>query len=599
MAEVFISSIEESVTRGPWHTLPGDAGPTIISSLPLFDAEHELYARLSLGEAREWCSLNGCRLPTIEELKQLHEVSLWIAPVTLPTAPMVTAAGLPLTTSAIDSFRNANMTGMAWATIHDDTVDKELEAAGYDGHEPVANVGKCWTQEGALFGWRKSDGSYIQNPYYGHGDHHHDYASTTYVVSEVNHATDATYGDAVMAAAMRDIDVKEDIGRNDGHRIREYLKPFGLGPPQNWCAVAVATWLKEAAATGFVLPIPGSPGAQATMAQLMKAGLWIPRAKIKPEHIKHGNVIVWRRPGPESWTGHIGIIIGYRDGNIETIEGNSGPMADRVFMNRNRSATDPLLLGIGQWEAAEPSDVPDINPSDTEPEHSGSDVLEYDADHLFSRWLGLDKLAYDQPALDDDAQLKTGLDISSWQRPGSMHWETIDQLHAFVICRATYGEKLDKHFIEHSKSIARTYLTFGAYHFIRTSQPWGTQLDAFCGILDNVGYGPLDLLPVLDIERNDFDPWQPSKLLSYASNMSEVLMSRYGGVMLYISPSIDAVLGKPDLFRKHPIWVAHYGVEQPKFDGDWAIWQKSGSYRGPEADGPLDLNVANALQCCS
>ncbi len=604
MGEVFISDIEDCVIRGNWHELSNGKR---ISFLPLYDRKNELYARLSLGEARQWCSKNGCRVPTVDELKELHSASVWIRPVTLPTAAMVTAAGLPLTTAAINKFRNENMASKAWATIHDNTVDKELEAVGYDGEEPVANIGKCWAElgdasnKGALFGWRNEDGTYIQNPYSGHGLHHHDYASTTYVVSlESGGSKYDSYSDAVLAAAESDIGVKEDLGRNDGKRIREYLKPFGLRPPQNWCAVAVAAWLREAAESGFGLPIKGSPGAQATMVQLKKAGLWVDRRKLNKDNILPGNVIVWRRPSSESWTGHIGIIKGYDEssGNITTIEGNSGPMADRVAINYKRSVRDPLLLGVGKWHGDEPKVIPITEPPDREPLHSDSDVLEYDADHLFSRWLGTDKLVYEQPILEDDKESETGLDISSWQRPSSLNWDIIEQLHSFVICRATYGTKKDKHFVAHSKSIARTHLSFGAYHFIRTSQPWAKQLDEFCKCLDDVGYGELDLLPVLDIERNDYDPWQPTKLLSYSHHMAEVLASRYGDVMLYVSPSIDAVLGKPDLFRKHPIWVAHYGVDEPSFDGDWAIWQKSGSYRGPEADGPLDLNVAKVLPHC-
>jgi len=604
MADIFISRIEDCAVRGNWYRL---ANGKSISFLPLYDRENQLYARLSLGEARQWCSRNGCRVPTVDELKELHGASAWIRPVTLPTAAMVTAAGLPLTTAAIDKFRNENMESMAWAAIHDNGVDKELESIGYSGDEPVANIGKCWAElgdasnKGALFGWRNEDGSYIQNPYSGHGLSHHDYASTTYVVSlESSGSKYDSYSDAVLAAAESDIGVKEDLGRNDGKRIREYLKPFGLRPPQNWCAVAVAAWLREAAEGGFALPIKGSPGAQATMVQLKKAGLWVDRRKLSEKNIFPGNVIVWRRPSSEPWTGHIGIIKSYDEnsGNITTIEGNSGPMADMVVVNNKRSVRDPLLLGVGKWDAAEPKVSPIDEPPACEPLHSGSDVLEYDADHLFSRWLGIDKLAYEQPQLDDDNECGTGLDISSWQKPNTLHWDVIEQLHSFVICRATYGTKADTSFAEHSNSIARTHLSFGAYHFIRTSQPWGSQLDAFCKCLDGVGYGSLDLLPVLDIERNDFDPWQPSKLLSYASNMVDVLVSRYGGAMLYIGPSIDAVLGKPELFREHPIWVAHYDVEQPKFDGDWSIWQKSGSYRGPEADGPLDLNIANALPHC-
>ena len=611
----FISRIEDCIARGGFVTLAGGAEA---SKLPLFDEANELYARFSLSEARQWCEANGCRLPTVDELRELHDESLWIAPVTLPTAAMVTAAGLPLTTDSINRFRNTNMASKQWATIHDNTVDKELEDAGYDGTQPVANCGKCWTQEGALFGWRNSDGSYIQNPYYGHGDHHHDYATTTYVARDVVPDDDTDpgetlagrdLGEAVLELATEDLDagVHEDLGPNDGVRIREYLKPFSLPPPQNWCSVAVAAWLREACERyGMEQPIEGSPGAQATMAQMRAAGLWVEPRDITDSDLTPGAIIVWKRP-PASWTGHIGVIESHEDGTITTIEGNAGPMADRVVRNERR-LDDPLLLGVGRLDDFEGPPVHDLefdmdDDCMCEPIHEGSDPLEYDADHLFARWLGLDKLELPE---EDGAPAEwvansTGLDISSWQRPDKMHWDEIDSAHAFVICRATYGIKSDSAFSAHVEAIEATSLILGAYHFVRTSQPWAAQIEAYCSRLDEADYGDDDIMPALDLERNEpYDPWQPSKLLAYAANMAEVLTARFGGCLLYISPSDAAELGQPELLRQHPIWVAHYGVSEPRWPADnpWTIWQSSGSHQGPEATGPLDLNYARSLPRC-
>ena len=612
----FISRIEDCIARGGFVTLAGGAEA---SKLPLFDEANELYARFSLSEARQWCEANGCRLPTVDELRELHDESLWIAPVTLPTAAMVTAAGLPLTTDSINRFRNTNMASKQWATIHDNTVDKELEDAGYDGTQPVANVGKCWTHEGALFGWRRADGTYIQSPYSGHGLHHHDYASTTYVARvDMPNAPDTdpgetltgrNLGDAVLEAAQADLrdGVYEDLGRNDGKRIREYLKPFGLRPPQNWCAVAVSMWLAEACERyGIENPIKGSPGAQALMVQLRKAGLWVDKSKLEDEDLQPGNVIVWRRP-PVSWHGHVGVISEHQGSDaVATIEGNAGPMGDRVVRN-SRRLDDPLLLGVGRLDGFEgpPEEAAEV-PED-EPLHEGSDPLGwYDADHLFSRWLGLDVLAdpagHVEPTVTTDC---TGLDISSWQRPDKMHWSVVADKHEFVICRATYGTKPDKSFLAHFEAIDEHDIRRGAYHFVRTSQPWAKQLDVFCDRLEEVGFQAGDVMPVLDVEKNEpYDAWEPSKLLMYAEQMAEILRDRFGGCMIYTSAADGVVLGKPSLFREYPIWVAHYGVSEPRWDGEWSIWQKSGSHQGPEygdqssATDLLDLNFAKSVPLC-
>jgi len=618
MPEVFASPVGSCTIRSGFCTLPSGAE---VSELPLYDAKNELFARLSLAEARQWCEANGYRLPTVAELRELHNASLYIAPVTLPTAAMVTAAGLPLTTAAINKFRNENMASKAWARIHDDTVDRELEKAGYDGSEPVANVGKCWTQDGYLFGWKKLDGSYIQNPYSGHGLHHHDYASTTYVARvDMPPPADTEpsppiagmdLGDAVLEAARADLakGVGEDLGRNDGKRIREYLKPFGLNPPQNWCSVAVAAWLREACERyGIEQPIKGSPGAQATMVQLRKAGLWVDKGKLSDDDLQPGNIVVWRRPGGPAWWGHIGVIAEHHPGSatFATIEGNSGPLGDRVALVMTRKLNDPLLLGVGRLDGYQAATEPvSVTLPDDEPVHDGSDPIQVDAeqlaDHLFARWLGLDVLADPAGHIEPDDGSCTGLDISSWQAPSSLDWDAIASAHEFVICRVTYGNKSDATWLQHAQAVSHAGLALGSYHFVRTSQPWAAQLDAFCKQLEAAGYGAADLLPALDLEKNEpYDSWQPSKLLAYAQSMAEVLTARFGGCMLYTSPSVAAEMGHPELLRQHPIWVAHYGVSEPRWPADnpWTVWQSSGSHQGPEATGPLDFNHARSLPRC-
>ena len=146
---------------------------------------------------------------------------------------------------------------------------------------------------------------------------------------------------------------------NDGPRIRVYLKRFGLTPPQNWCASAVAQWLWEAAGQlDREAPIAGSPGARATMGQFMRAGLWVPWHELDDSVLVAGNVPVWWRVSPTDWRGHIGIIETMSSaGKMVTIEGNSGLRGDRVA-RMIRDPADERLLGIGilTGEPVEPSE---------------------------------------------------------------------------------------------------------------------------------------------------------------------------------------------------------------------------------------------------
>ena len=164
-----------------------------------------------------------------------------------------------------------------------------------------------------------------------------------------------SFVDAVIARARKDIGVTEDLGRNDGVRIREMGKRFGIAPGSNWCAVAVSDWIANGALDAKVTPpISGSAGAQALMGQFKSVGRWVAAstARKNPSLVKAGMVAVWDRatPGrPEtSWLGHTALVTGGCQSFdvFPTIEGNSGPNAN-ACMTGARRLDDPKLFGFG------------------------------------------------------------------------------------------------------------------------------------------------------------------------------------------------------------------------------------------------------------
>jgi hypothetical protein len=106
-----------------------------------------------------------------------------IDPATMPTAEQLAAQGIRANdVPAIDAFRNANMTSLEWARLHDAKVFARLAAKGWV-NEPVANAGKHWASGGVIYGWWRTDGTKWQNASKAHaGSSHADYATTTHVV---------------------------------------------------------------------------------------------------------------------------------------------------------------------------------------------------------------------------------------------------------------------------------------------------------------------------------------------------------------------------------------------------------------------------------
>lgn len=173
------------------------------------------------------------------------------------------------------------------------------------------------------------------------------------MASVVHNPTDL--GPAALAVAREELGVTEDLGHNDGARIRDYWEGTGLGPPSNWCAAFVRFCLHTAAERfGLPLTIEGSPGAKNTRDQFKAAGRWIPADVLRdhPELLIPGMVPVWDRsvPGrPEtSWWGHIGFCSAQAapNGLFRSIEGNSGAAGEFVE-EMNRNVFDPRFLGAG------------------------------------------------------------------------------------------------------------------------------------------------------------------------------------------------------------------------------------------------------------
>lgn len=155
-------------------------------------------------------------------------------------------------------------------------------------------------------------------------------------------------GHATLTRAMQDIDIREQ-GKNDGPRVRQYLRQVGLGPGHPWCAAAVATWLHEAAdVLGRPPPIEGSASSLTTREQLKTAGLWRPIATVRHSHVEPGSIIIWRRPKQGAWRGHIGLVRSWDagGGTVTHISGNTGVAGDRVAV-ATTTLDDPNLLGIG------------------------------------------------------------------------------------------------------------------------------------------------------------------------------------------------------------------------------------------------------------
>lgn len=169
-------------------------GDIYISVEPLRDSATGGYAHLSYSDALQAVSALGATLPTHDDIIAAHLAAVAagfeLDPVFLPDADMIHTAGIASSNeAAIDAFRNQHMMGAAWCKIHDDAVQAQLTAKGWDSTAPIFNAGKHW-EAGAppgrawLMGWFYK-GAWVQSGVEApgargfHDDSYSDYATTT------------------------------------------------------------------------------------------------------------------------------------------------------------------------------------------------------------------------------------------------------------------------------------------------------------------------------------------------------------------------------------------------------------------------------------
>ena len=106
--------------------------------------------------------------------------------------------------------------------------------------------------------------------------------------------------------ARQEVGVREIKGGPNA-RINEYLATVGAKPGSDWCAGFVAWVMTQAG-----LPHPGKPTARSW--RTFATSISEPRV---------GAVVLLSRP-PETWTGHVGFLVGESPRYLHLLGGNQG-----------------------------------------------------------------------------------------------------------------------------------------------------------------------------------------------------------------------------------------------------------------------------------
>jgi GH25 family lysozyme M1 (1,4-beta-N-acetylmuramidase) len=196
------------------------------------------------------------------------------------------------------------------------------------------------------------------------------------------------------------------------------------------------------------------------------------------------------------------------------------------------------------------------------------------------------------------ASADAGVDVSKWQHSTSLDWSAVraDGI-SFAFIKATEGSSYtNPYFAGDWAASGSAGILHGAYHFARPSiGTAAAQARYFVSRAGTAGQ-PGDLPPVLDLEATG--GLKVMALRNWTANWLQTVQELTGRApIVYTSPYFwETYLGNSTAFTQYPLWVAHYGVSQPRVPGGWTtwtFWQSTSDGHVDGIGGRVDMNTFN------
>lgn len=185
-------------------------------------------------------------------------------------------------------------------------------------------------------------------------------------------------------------------------------------------------------------------------------------------------------------------------------------------------------------------------------------------------------------------QSEIGIDVSHHQ--GKIDWAKVKKSEphlAFVYVKCSEGSTyVDPEFKRNAVGAHAQGYRVGAYHFFRMTSSAHDQFRNFKAQMDKV---PLDLIPMVDVERDDK---KPRKEMQDSLRVLLNLLEKAYGVkpMIYGTNRSYNTFCAPE-FNSYPLYIGRYGPNKPVVKGlsHYTIWQYFDSARIKGIPKPVDI----------
>ena len=184
---------------------------------------------------------------------------------------------------------------------------------------------------------------------------------------------------------------------------------------------------------------------------------------------------------------------------------------------------------------------------------------------------------------------------------GNVDWGQVagaGKKFAFVL--ASDGDNFtNSQYQQQSQGAKDAGMLAGAYHYARPSGDPNEQADHLLQTANYTNDGKT-LPPVIDLEVNTKGDKcygkSPAELGDWTKQFNDRVKQATGrDAIIYASTSYWSNCMKDSTqFTKNPLWLASYGVSNPKLPGGWdkySFWQHSSTGNVPGISGPTDENV--------
>lgn len=183
---------------------------------------------------------------------------------------------------------------------------------------------------------------------------------------------------------------------------------------------------------------------------------------------------------------------------------------------------------------------------------------------------------------------KNGIDVSEWQ--GDIDWSRVRT--DFAILRAGYGREVsqkDKKFERNYSGAKANKIPCGAYWYSYAVSEDEARKEASACI--EIIKGKQFEYPIyFDVEEQkifDLGRDKVSKIIEAFCHELEKA-GYFAGLYMSAYPLKNYV--NDTTRRRYAVWVAHYGVSKPDYNGQYGMWQKSSSGRVEGINGNVDID---------